>query len=208
MAASPKNGSTNLCGSGPPTIPSWRRAIDKQVNVCARVCRSSRLAFAASLAEAEQGPPGQRCGATPRLSRFCSDMTVCPSGLRGWTQVPLAQAAWVQIPQLSVCLALRGLRWRDPANARAGGQRAPSSEDGPKMARPGVGAGIGEGVREDTGVLWPSPAQVVPYRQFGRWAHFTREPAEGRRRPLPQKVDAELGVSGGHPPSQARNTAT
>ena len=29
--------------------------------------------------------------------------TVCPSGLRGWTQVPLAQAAWVQIPQLSFC---------------------------------------------------------------------------------------------------------
>ena len=28
-------------------------------------------------------------------------MTVCPSGLRGWTQVPLAQAAWVQIQQLS-----------------------------------------------------------------------------------------------------------
>ena len=28
--------------------------------------------------------------------------TVCPSGLRGWTQVPLAQAAWVQIPQLSI----------------------------------------------------------------------------------------------------------
>ena len=27
--------------------------------------------------------------------------TVCPSGLRGWTQVPLAQAAWAQIPQLS-----------------------------------------------------------------------------------------------------------
>ena len=28
--------------------------------------------------------------------------TVCPSGLRGWTQVPLARAAWVQIPQLSI----------------------------------------------------------------------------------------------------------
>ena len=28
------------------------------------------------------------------------DKTVCPSGLRGWTQVPLARAAWVQIPQL------------------------------------------------------------------------------------------------------------
>ena len=27
--------------------------------------------------------------------------TLCPSGLRGWTQRPLAQAAWVQIPQVS-----------------------------------------------------------------------------------------------------------
>jgi hypothetical protein len=27
--------------------------------------------------------------------------TLCPSGLRGWTQVPLAQAAWVQILQVS-----------------------------------------------------------------------------------------------------------
>ncbi len=27
--------------------------------------------------------------------------TVCPSGQRGWTQVPLAQAAWAQIPQVS-----------------------------------------------------------------------------------------------------------
>ena len=33
--------------------------------------------------------------------------TVCPSGLRGWTQVPLAQAAWVQIPQLSFSLPRR-----------------------------------------------------------------------------------------------------
>ena len=32
---------------------------------------------------------------------FDTNKTVCPSGLRGWTQVPLAQAAWVQIPQLS-----------------------------------------------------------------------------------------------------------
>ena len=28
--------------------------------------------------------------------------TLCPSGLRGWTQVPLARAARVQIPQVSV----------------------------------------------------------------------------------------------------------
>ena len=34
-----------------------------------------------------------------QLMRF--NKTVCPSGLRGWTQVPLARAAWVQIPQLS-----------------------------------------------------------------------------------------------------------
>ena len=49
----------------------------------------------------------------PLLSFICSYLkkswppmvfkTVCPSGLRGWTQVPLAQAAWVQIPQLSFC---------------------------------------------------------------------------------------------------------
>lgn len=31
--------------------------------------------------------------------------TLCPSGLRGWTQVPLAQAAWAQIPQVS-CLSI------------------------------------------------------------------------------------------------------
>ena len=27
--------------------------------------------------------------------------TLCPSGLRGWAQVPLARAAWAQIPQVS-----------------------------------------------------------------------------------------------------------
>ena len=31
----------------------------------------------------------------------CKQLTLCPSGLRGWTQVPLAQTAWVQIPQVS-----------------------------------------------------------------------------------------------------------
>ena len=28
--------------------------------------------------------------------------TLCPSGLRGWTQVPLVQTAWVRIPQVSL----------------------------------------------------------------------------------------------------------
>ena len=34
-------------------------------------------------------------------ARQCRDRTLCPSGLRGRTQVPLARAAWVQIPQMS-----------------------------------------------------------------------------------------------------------
>ena len=29
-------------------------------------------------------------------------MTLCPSGLRGWTQGPLVQTAWAQIPQVSL----------------------------------------------------------------------------------------------------------
>ena len=43
--------------------------------------------------------PRSECMLPPR---FCEPArTLCPSGLRGWTQVPLAQAAWVQIPQVS-----------------------------------------------------------------------------------------------------------
>ena len=34
--------------------------------------------------------------------------TVCPSGLRGWTQVPLSRDSWVQIPQLSFCRFVAG----------------------------------------------------------------------------------------------------
>ena len=34
-------------------------------------------------------------------STATSSLTLCPSGLRGWTQVPLARAAWAQIPQVS-----------------------------------------------------------------------------------------------------------
>ena len=31
----------------------------------------------------------------------CRQLTLCLSGLRGWTQVPLVQTAWVQVPQVS-----------------------------------------------------------------------------------------------------------
>ena len=51
-----------------------------------------------------------RCGANYSLAltrasreQRSNSKTLCPSGLRGWTQVPLARAAWVQIPQVSFC---------------------------------------------------------------------------------------------------------
>ena len=43
------------------------------------------------------------CGRAWRKQRRKSCRpTLCPSGLRGWTQVPLARAAWAQIPQVSL----------------------------------------------------------------------------------------------------------
>ena len=58
-------------------------------------------------------PPDQQCTVSGGLascvpaavarSRACRPTrTLCPSGLRGWTQVPLARAAWAQIPQVSL----------------------------------------------------------------------------------------------------------
>ena len=47
---------------------------------------------------------GHRCGrADAHAFRSIAHLTLCPSGLRGWTQVPLARAAWAQIPQVSLC---------------------------------------------------------------------------------------------------------
>ena len=56
------------------------------------------------------------CGSWGKASLFgLFSPTVCPSGLRGWTQVPLAQAAWFQIPQLSLkiskLVSLYGAVW-------------------------------------------------------------------------------------------------
>ena len=48
------------------------------------------------------GGSGRFPSARSKRSWCCLGMTVCPSGLRGWTQVPLAQAAWAQIPQVSL----------------------------------------------------------------------------------------------------------
>ena len=67
------------------------------------------------------GQSGRLRVARPQLSPRSSNMTVCPSGLRGWTQVPLAQAAWVQIPQLSGCLPLLCLHRGHCVDFRAGG---------------------------------------------------------------------------------------
>ena len=58
-------------------------------------------------------PPDQQCTFSGSLAScvpaailksraYRLTRTLCPSGLRGWTQVPLARAAWVQIPQVSM----------------------------------------------------------------------------------------------------------
>ena len=43
-----------------------------------------------------------RCTLARAVQAGQNQLTLYPSGLRGWTQVPLARAAWVQIPQLSI----------------------------------------------------------------------------------------------------------
>ena len=42
---------------------------------------------------------------------------VCPTGLRGWAQVPLAQAAWAQVPQLSLWNPRLRSKLRNPSSA-------------------------------------------------------------------------------------------
>ena len=49
-----------------------------------------------------------------RLKSALLTSTGCPSGLRGWTQVPLVKTVWVQIPQLSLVVFLL------PANHASG----------------------------------------------------------------------------------------
>ena len=61
----------------------------------------------------------RRCPRNELCVRNQEPTTVCPSGLRGWTQVPLAQAVWVQIPQLSASLAACSRVLLGAADARA-----------------------------------------------------------------------------------------
>ena len=49
----------------------------------------------------QAAPQPQRRRARGRCILHERFKTLCPSGLRGWTQVPLARAAWVLIPQVS-----------------------------------------------------------------------------------------------------------
>ena len=63
--------------------------------------------------------------------------TVCPSGLRGWTQVPLAQAAWVQIPQLSYIIMLHEpCAMRGQSTGAAGGMTSVASHSRFGIANP------------------------------------------------------------------------
>ncbi len=65
-----------------------------------------------------------RCAEPLASSPPVTIMTLCPSGLRGWTQVQLAQAAWVQIPQVSVN-CFRGAVHARMAGARQRPHRRP-----------------------------------------------------------------------------------
>ena len=69
------------------------------------VVRASRAGAEAGLEreDAQEQPRGKR-GVLPGQNIFnvtSTTKTLCPSGLRGWTQIPLARAAWAQIPQVS-----------------------------------------------------------------------------------------------------------
>ena len=87
--------------AGPKARSVWPRAVGMS-----SLCAMARTSF--------PGNVNLYCGAGRQDAHGCpgygrSSKTVCPSGLRGWTQVPLAQAAWVQIPQLSYMMARLGL---------------------------------------------------------------------------------------------------
>ena len=119
----PKTSIAKLCPTASKdTLPEWSKGVDSSstsascvgsnptaVNclMCAHVCRSITRTHMVSNVDRTHGTGSRLLGA-----RWCApwlytlhrapSRTVCPSGLRGWTQVPLARAAWVQIPQLSV----------------------------------------------------------------------------------------------------------
>ena len=76
--------------AGLPCAPPGEQA-DAAWRLC---CALPRLCNGRSL--------GHRCGrAVAHAFRSIAHLTLCPSGLRGWTQVSLARAAWAQIPQVS-----------------------------------------------------------------------------------------------------------
>ena len=88
------------------------------------VVRASRAGAEAGLEreDAQEQPRGKR-GVLPGQNIFnvtSTTKTLCPSGLRGWTQVPLARAAWAQIPQVSYLVGLQ------PTQADSNGLASPS----------------------------------------------------------------------------------
>ena len=81
-----------------------------------------------------------------RVTRPDINKTLCPSGLRGWTQVPLAQAAWVQIPQLSSENFVLALAQKQACFRKHKASRPPATS----LARPRGFRGAG------TASSWPS----------------------------------------------------
>ena len=68
------------------------------------VVRDSNVGEEAGLEreDAQEQLRGTGGGVQGRIYVIPTTKTLCPSGLRGWTQVPLARAAWAQIPQVSL----------------------------------------------------------------------------------------------------------
>ena len=105
-------------------MPEWSKGVDSSSTSASCVgSNPTAVNFQLQLLRIPQKMPrsqqlGRQCSNATRVAR--TSKTGCPSGLRGWTQVPLAQAAWVKIPQLSIAFVSRA-----DARGRQAGNRAP-----------------------------------------------------------------------------------
>ena len=115
-----------------------------------------------------------RCAEPMTRSPPLTIMTLCPSGLRGWTQVPLAQAAWVQIPQVSVN-CFRGAVHARMAGARQRPQHRPQQWRTSWLGRSGgathanhpFGRTVHSSIRHRR---QPHTHTHNPFRQTTRWS--------------------------------------
>ena len=121
--------STRVCAH------AWALACVKGPRLCASVApMRAFVGWPARLLDCESL---RKCGNAARQCCVCR--TACPSGLRGQTQVLLAQAAWVQIPLLSqnvTCPSgLRGQTQSLLPQAWVGSPRRQKTDERPRAGR-------------------------------------------------------------------------